>query len=76
MVSQLARTYASLADKRVDQRIETESTESVTGWANRTGVMLFNNPDYRDMGKQRSRHTLRPHHLLIAVYGYYNIFNK
>ncbi len=33
----------------------------------------FYHPEYRDMGKHRSHDSLTPRHLLIAVYGYYDI---
>ncbi len=38
---------------------------------------ILTNPEYRGMmGKHRSANTLRPHHLLTAVYGYYDIYPK
>ncbi len=61
-----------VTEKRsVDRPIRTESTESITDWANRTGAIA------QMHGKtQRSHKTLRPHHLPIAACGYYDIFSK
>ncbi len=39
--------------------------------------MIFTNPEHKGMmGKHRSHDTLRPRPLLVAVYGYYDIFSK
>ncbi len=49
-------------------------------WESSAGTIknwsLIPGPHRGMMGKHRSKHTLRPHHLLTAVCGYYDIFSK
>ncbi len=59
--NQLALTSPVAKKRSVDRPIRTESIESVTDWANRTGAILTN-PEYRGMmGKQRDLTILSDH---------------
>ncbi len=78
-VNQLVVTSPVATKRSVERSISTESTESVTDWANRIGAKGFlPNSKYRGMmGKLRDLAiTLRSRHLLTAVYGYYDIISK
>ncbi len=52
--NQLIPTSPVAKKRGIDWPVRTESIESITDWANRTGVMRFlTNPEYRCMGKRK-----------------------
>ncbi len=60
--NQLVLMSPTAKKRSVDQPVRTESTESVSDWANRTGATGFlTNPEYRGMRKHRDLGILLDH---------------